>query len=73
VFASCTNLRALPVIADAERALDKTVLASNTVLAWHLARLAGLLERLPGAGRLGALPLPPDPPSARDGFQPGAP
>ncbi|NBC95482.1 MAG: Asp/Glu racemase [Deinococcus-Thermus bacterium] len=57
VFASCTNLRALDVAADVEAALGKPVLASNSVLAWHLARLAGLDDPLPAAGVLGIRPL----------------
>jgi len=55
VFLSCTNLRTLDVIAPIEAELGKPVLSSNVVLAWHLARLAGVaaLARIPGAlGRL---------------------
>jgi maleate isomerase len=55
VFLSCTNLRTLDVIEPIEAALGKPVLSSNQVLAWHLARLAGVAEmaRIPGAlGRL---------------------
>ena len=36
LFLSCTNLRALDVIAPLESALNKPVLASNQVLAWHM-------------------------------------
>lgn len=42
VFVSCTSLRVLPILARAEARLGKPVLASNQVVAWHLARLAGL-------------------------------
>ena len=51
VFLSCTNLRTLDVIAPAEAALGKPVLSSNTALAWHLSRLAGVsaAARIPGA------------------------
>jgi maleate isomerase len=55
VFLSCTNLRTLDVIESIEAELGKPVLSSNVVLAWHLARLAGVaaLARIPGAlGRL---------------------
>lgn len=52
VFISCTSLRGLSVIADAETELGKPVLSSNQVLGWHLARLAGLTTDRPGAGRL---------------------
>lgn len=58
VFASCTNLRAVEAIADAEQELGKPVFASNQVLAWHLLRLAGLQDQLPGAGALARAPLP---------------
>ncbi len=51
VFLSCTNLRTLDVIAGAEAALGMPVLSSNSVLAWHMARLAGV----PGRGHTGAL------------------
>lgn len=53
VFASCTNLRAYEVLEEAEEALGKPVLCSNQVLAWHMMRLAGLEDPIPGAGRLG--------------------
>ncbi|UXX81464.1 maleate cis-trans isomerase family protein [Roseovarius pelagicus] len=52
VFVSCTSLRALPVIAEAEAQLGKPVLSSNQVLGWHLARLAGLTADRPDAGQL---------------------
>lgn len=52
VFASCTNLRAADVVAEAERQLRKPVLCSNQVLAWHMMRLAGLDDRVKGFGRL---------------------
>ena len=52
VFVSCTSLRAIPIIAEAEDALGKPVLSSNLVTAWHLARLAGLRDSIAGAGML---------------------
>ncbi|WP_264213317.1 maleate cis-trans isomerase family protein [Leisingera thetidis] len=52
VFVSCTSLRAMPIIAEAEEALGKPVLSSNQVTAWHLARLAGLRDSIAGAGML---------------------
>lgn len=52
VFVSCTSLRALDVIAQAEARIGKPVIASNQVLAWHLMRLAGLDGVPEGAGRL---------------------
>ena len=39
VFGSCTNLRALGILAEAERRLGKPVLTSNAALAWHVERL----------------------------------
>ena len=42
VFLSCTNLRTLDVIAEIEAVTGKPVLSSNLVLAWHMARLAGI-------------------------------
>ncbi|WP_420862428.1 maleate cis-trans isomerase family protein [Algirhabdus cladophorae] len=52
VFLSCTNLRTLDVIEQIEAELDKPVLASNQVLAWHMAKLAGLPIKGMGPGRL---------------------
>ncbi len=52
VFVSCTSLRALEVIETAEAQINKPVIASNQVLAWHLMRLAGLNDRPARAGRL---------------------
>ena len=57
VFASCTNLRAVSVLAEAERMLGKPVLASNQVLAWHLLRLAGLPDPLGIGGALSEVGL----------------
>jgi len=42
VFLSCTNLRTLEVIAPLQTKLGLPVWSSNTVLAWHMAQLAGL-------------------------------
>jgi len=52
VFASCTNLRAVEVLAEAQARLGKPVLASNQVLAWHMLRLAGLADEIPQLGAL---------------------
>lgn len=40
VFASCTNLRTVSVLAECEKKIGKPVLASNQVLAWHMHKLA---------------------------------
>ncbi|GMG83091.1 aspartate/glutamate racemase family protein [Paralimibaculum aggregatum] len=55
VFVSCTNLQTLGVIAEAEAALGKPVIASNAALAWALRGHAGL-GPLTGLGRLMAGP-----------------
>ncbi len=52
VFVSCTNLRVLPVIAEAEARLGKPVISSNQASAWHLMRLTGLGDQPDHAGRL---------------------
>jgi len=52
VFMSCTNLRMAPVIAEAEARTGLPVLSSNQCLLWHMSRLAGLTDPIPGAGRL---------------------
>lgn len=50
LFLSCTNLRTLDVIAPLEERLGLPVLSSNLVMAWHMARLAGvpLADDVPG-------------------------
>lgn len=52
IFVSCTSLRVLSVIAEAEAFLGKPVLSSNQVTAWHLARLAGVTDCVAGAGSI---------------------
>ncbi|WNJ98484.1 Asp/Glu racemase [Thalassospiraceae bacterium LMO-JJ14] len=52
VFASCTNLRAMEIIPEAEDILGKPVLCSNQVLGWHMLRLAGIGSDHPAGGRL---------------------
>lgn len=52
VFLSCTNLRTLDVIEAAEDAINKPVLTSNQVLAWHLLRLTGVAGRSNAPGLL---------------------
>ena len=53
IFASCTNLNTFGVIGEAEEALGKPVISSNSALIWHLARLGGLSADIPGALRDG--------------------
>jgi len=57
VFASCTNLRAAESICHVEAALQKPVLASNQVLAWHMLGLAGNRTVPAKAGHLASTPL----------------
>jgi len=42
VVVSCTNLRVLEVIAQAEARTNVAILSSNQALAWHMLRLAGV-------------------------------
>lgn len=52
VFISCTSLRAAGIIEKAEVTLGKPVTASNHALAWHLLRLAGIVDKVDGFGQL---------------------
>lgn len=52
VFVSCTNLRCLDVISQAEEKIGRPVLSSNQALAWHMLRLAGVIDTCTGFGRL---------------------
>ncbi|MEO0916377.1 MAG: Asp/Glu racemase, partial [Pseudomonadota bacterium] len=52
VFLSCTNLRTLDVIERIEAKIQRPVLSSNQVLAWHLCMLASVSHRTDAPGRL---------------------
>lgn len=52
VFVSCTNLRCLDIIPEAEARLGIPVISSNTALAWHMLRLAGVGDCPDRLGRL---------------------
>lgn len=52
VFASCTNLRTLGILDEAENRLGVPVVSSNAALMWHLARIAGRAQAVRGPGRL---------------------
>lgn len=52
VFVSCTSLRALEIISQAEHQLNKPVISSNQTLAWHLMQLTGLQSTLENCGQL---------------------
>jgi maleate isomerase len=66
VFVSCTNLRVAGVIEETEAELDKPVLSSNPALAWHMLRLAGIDDALPGRGRLFMTTIPRSPDQGLD-------
>lgn len=42
VFVSCTNLKTIDIIDDAERQTGKPVISSNLALAWHMLSLGGI-------------------------------
>ncbi len=52
VFSSCTNLGSFAVIEQAEKALGKPVISSNSAFMWHLHRLAGFTGPIVGPGHL---------------------
>ena len=52
VFVSCTSLRVAKIVEEAEGLIDKPVTSSNHALAWHMLRLAGITDEIPGFGRL---------------------
>lgn len=52
VFVSCTSLRMADHHREVEQLLGKPVVASNSAMAWHAMRLAGVDDVLPQWGRL---------------------
>jgi maleate isomerase len=52
VIISCTNFRSLEVIEKLEKELGKPVVSSNTASMWKLLQLAGVEEKVAGAGQL---------------------
>lgn len=52
VFISCTSLRTFTIIGELEAELGIAVVSSNLALSWHLLRLAGIDDTIPGLGRL---------------------
>jgi maleate isomerase len=52
VFVSCTSLRTMQIIGDAEARLGKPVISSNQALAWHMMRLACISDSPLNAGCL---------------------
>ncbi|SLN26689.1 Arylmalonate decarboxylase [Falsiruegeria litorea R37] len=57
VVISCTNLRCLDIIPQAEAQAGVPVITSNQALAWHMLRLSGVADPRPEFGRLFARPL----------------
>ena len=57
MFVSCTSLRALGIVEDLEADLGIPVVSSNLAFGWHLLRLAGVEDAIPGLGRLYRLTL----------------
>ncbi len=55
VFVSCTSLRIVEIIEEAESRIGKPVTSSNHALMWHALKLAGCSAKLAGCGRLFAL------------------
>jgi len=52
IFVACTNLRVAGLVEEAERRIGKPVLSSNTALAWHMQKLAGIAPSNPRLGSL---------------------
>src|SRR5690606_22685562 len=52
VFVSCTSLRMAALTREIEQELGKPVVASNSAMAWHALRLAGINDPQPQFGRL---------------------
>ena len=52
VFLSCTNLRTIEIVSEIEQRLQKPVLTSTQVLAWHIATLSGFAPLEARFGRL---------------------
>lgn len=52
VVVSCTNLRCLDIIEEAEARIGTPVITSNQAMAWHMLRLAGVPHRREVGGQL---------------------
>jgi maleate isomerase len=57
IVISCTNLRCLDIIQDAEARTGVAILSSNQALAWHMLQLAGVEAQRDDLGALFKLPL----------------
>jgi maleate isomerase len=45
-------MRVAKIVEEAESLIDKPVTSSNHALAWHMLRLSGIQDDIPGFGRL---------------------
>ena len=52
IFIACTNMKCAQIIPDIEHATGAIAMSSNQVLAWHMAKLAGVENNIQGKGRL---------------------
>ena len=52
VFVACTNMKCAHIIPEIERQTGVVAMSSNQVLAWHMAKLAGLNNQINNKGRL---------------------
>jgi maleate isomerase len=57
IFVSCTSLRVAEAVGRLEERARVPVTSSNHAMAWHCLRLAGVEDRVPGAGMLYEAPL----------------
>ena len=49
---ACLNFRSHPIIDELERRIGKPVVTSTQATLWHVLRLAGVSDPIPGYGRL---------------------
>jgi maleate isomerase len=52
VFVSCTSVRMMAAVDALEREVGIPIVSSNMALMWHLLRLSGVADEVPGFGRL---------------------
>ena len=52
LIVTCLNTRSHTVIAALEQAIGKPVITSTQATLWHVLRLAGINDAIPGYGRL---------------------
>lgn len=52
VFVSCTSIRLIHAVAEIEKELGLPVTSSNHAMIWHMLRLAGVMDKFDGLGKL---------------------